>query len=62
MKRNLDEELKMANIRKTEQMIAESFATVEKCARTVGVPMRGGSGNRKRSKMNNCKEKVNCAL
>ena len=30
MKRNLDEELKMANIRKIEQMIAESFATVEK--------------------------------
>ena len=28
--RNLDEELKMAEIRKIEQMIAESFATVEK--------------------------------
>ena len=27
---NLDEELKMAEIRKIEQMIAESFATVEK--------------------------------
>ena len=30
MERNLDEELKMAEIRKIEQMIAESFATVEK--------------------------------
>ena len=27
---NLDEELKMAEIRRIEQMIAESFATVEK--------------------------------
>ena len=30
MEKNLDEELKMAEIRKIEQMIAESFATVEK--------------------------------
>mgnify|MGYP002721917300 FL=1 len=30
MEKNLDEELKMAQIRKIEQMIAESFATVEK--------------------------------
>lgn len=30
METNLDEELKMAEIRKIEQMIAESFATVEK--------------------------------
>ena len=30
MERNLDEELKMAEIRKIEQMIAESFTTVEK--------------------------------
>ena len=30
MEKNLDEELKMAEIRKIEQMIAESIATVEK--------------------------------
>ena len=30
MEKNLDEELKMAEMRKIEQMIAESFATVEK--------------------------------
>ena len=30
MEKNLDEELKMAEIRKIEQIIAESFATVEK--------------------------------
>ena len=37
METNLDEELKMAEIRKIEQMIAESFATVEKMHPSCGI-------------------------